>query len=282
MPEESDEAIQKKIRQRLILKYLIFSAIIGISFLLVHLIRGVKPLPVAQSYTAFIIPVTLLSYIPFYLMWVRKAGLSGTSVIVTPIIFLCGAGLAPLAFIDMHNHLNDSVVRIESVSELRAAKSNFIAIPNITIDPPKYLHHTYHEDNTKLKEHDVTYYALIPIITNRADSLFDTWIALEYDTTFSSEQSEEDLKQQEKGFYNYCRSRVQSFQTDSVNFYDNSELDNRLTLRKTKYPIIEESIVLSPVYESFEDHTGSKNYMYIIFGVVMALVFWGITAIKED
>lgn len=279
LPPEEDKARQKQIRKQLILIYLAFTVAIGILFLAFHAATARHPIRVAQSYAPAIILVGIFSYVPFYLSWVRKSDISGRSTLFVPILYLMGAILTPLATIEFYNDTNEEIVTINSIKDIPHASSNFVSIRNLEIDPLHALEYTYHGNNRN-KEHVVEFYGLMPVMTGRSDSLFDTWIAVTNKTWYSVSLADSALKRLENKFISNSRERLLDFRPDSVLFYDHSKLDNLLVLRKNNYPVIEGTIVLQPVLMPLNEYLESQNLTFVFMFVIITLFFWFGSAVK--
>ncbi len=268
------------LRKRLILVYLAYSWSVGLLFLSFHILLAKHPMPPAQSYTPWMVLAAIFSYVPFYLYHAKPAKLDGRSVVAVPIVYMVGVLLTTLMSIDLYNLQVEKVVTVGSVRDIRKAPSNFLLFRSLEIVPRQSLTFDYHE--TRDNSHTVTFYGLIPINTQRADTLFDAWIQVEYVERYDSDQSDSDIRSQEAKFFASCREKILGFAVDSVKYFDHSKLDNRYVLDKNNYPVIEGAIVLEPVYQPLEQHGKSKLINYFALLVITSLIFWGISAISDN
>lgn len=268
------------LRKRLILVYFAYSWSVGLLFLSFHILFAKHPMPPAQAYTPWMVLAAVFSYVPFYLNHAKPAKLTGRSVVAVPIVYMVGVMLTTLMGIDLYNLQVEKVVTVGSVKDVRTAPSNFLLFRSLEIAPRQSLTFDYHD--TGKNGHTVTLYGLIPINTQRADTLFDAWIQVEYLERFDSDQPDSDIRSQEAKFFASCREKILGFKVDSVKYFDHSKLDSRYVLDKNNYPIIEGTIVLEPVYQPLEQHGRSELRNYFAVFVITSLIFWGISAIPDN
>lgn len=275
-----DKTQSAPMRRRMILIYLAFVGGLGLLFLSFHSATARHPMSPAQSYAPVLVLASLISYVPFYLRWVVKADISGRSALMVPILYFLGAIITPLAMIDIYNDLMEDVMQVNSPGDISGAPSNFVTIKNLVAEPPRFLEYTYH-GNDRNKNHDVEFYGLVPVMTGRQDSFFDTWIEVTYKTSYPTSLADSTLERLERQFFANARQRIREFSIDSVVFFDHSKLDNRLVLRKNNYPLIDEALVIKPVYTSLRDYRGGQYNGYVFMWVLIAAFFWFGSAVKD-
>lgn len=282
---EIPQSVQKQIRRGLILKFLAFSFAVGLFFLLVHMVTQRHPLPSARIYTPISALVAIFSYVPFYLYWVRRAGSAGRSAVIVPLLFFLGIILSPMLFIEAYNVYHDDVETLPSGRDVLGASSNFIRIRNLELKHDYRLEWTEHSlKHQKFDEddHEVQFYGLVPVDTERPDTLFTVWIQFGDWDVFDGEQGDATLRQQESDFLEACRTRLATLSVDTAVFFVSSTKNKYTVLRSNKYPLAEESIVLKPVYESLQEYRGGEILGYVGMYAVVVLMFWGGSVLNDD
>lgn len=269
------------LRKKLILYYLAIGGGMAVAFLLIHIVMGKRPLVAAQTYTPFVLLAVLISYIPFYLLWGCRSGVAKRSSVLMPVMYLTGIALAPIAAIDLYNQAIDQVEWVESPRQLSEAKSNFIQFRKMDIRPDKTIYDEYHKDVDKGSNHRVTYQALIPVNTERQDTLFEVWIPVEFYEIFNNNMDEDSLIAREQIFFAMSRDRIQLFSTDSVVFYDKGKQRGYERLNEVNYPLAQQSIILNPVYKSLKEYQTGEILAYLILLGLSTLIFWAVTTVSD-
>ena len=280
LPVNIDVDASGRIRKRLVLYFLAVAIVMGFLFLLIHLAIGGHPPAVGQKYAPWTLLGALLSYVPFYYFWSHQARFKGMGTLMVPMIYLLGQTFFPFAVIDYYNQVTQKVETIEGVGDLPSATSSFLYIKKLEVMPEYALEQTYHFDESD-GQHKIIYMGLLPVNTDRTDTLFNVWLLFDDKIYFSKNLSEDVVQAKEQDFHLRHRNQMLSFQLDSVVFFDHSKLDNREVLRKHNYPLTEGAVVLIPVASSLNEYIGRGNSDNIFIICLLVLFFWIASAVDK-
>jgi hypothetical protein len=277
-----DKATQKVIRKRMILVFLGVSFGAALLFLSIHTLLNIHPLPSSRSYVPFAAAAAMGIYIPVYLKWVRRAGYKWRSIFIVPLLFVLGVIFAPVASIDIYNNLHDEIQVVASGKEAMTAESNFIQIEKPVLQNAYKLFWTNHWFNHDPEQHGVECWGLIPIDTGRGDTLFTLWIDVRTSEKFSSQLEKSALNQLEEDFFRNSEEQLNIFNGDSILFFDRSKQDARKVLVSSNYPLTDQSIILKPVFQAFENYRSGNVTEYAATFFAIVLFFWFGSAVNDD
>ena len=195
-----DEVASRKIRKVLVLYFMAVAVIVGFLFLLIHLAIGGHPPAVGQKYVPWTLLASLLTYLPFYYYKVHPARLRGMGTILVPMIYMLGITFFPFVSIDYYNKSSQEVEIINAIQDLPSAKSSFLAVENLAVEPRFALDYNYHFVESDGR-HKVVYTGLLPVNTGRPDTLFNVWLLFYEKDYFSNNLAEDIVIAKERDFF---------------------------------------------------------------------------------
>lgn len=274
--EEINEADRKRSRHKLVLVFLIYYVAIGALFLLYHVLFQSPPRPPSTTYLPVLMFTAILSYIPFYLLSVRKIGLVWTSLMV-PILFVLGMFLSGFFTIAWYDEVTSEAEMVESANVAQTT-AHFLVIRNLELKPEysqQWSQRSRQINTGTTDSHLVEWIGLVPISTGRTDTLFALWVELTAKTFIDGNLSAEEVDRLEQEFLQANRARLDNYTTDSIKFF--LRTNHKSVLESLEYPLHPESVVLHPVKVSFEEYRrqSSRDYLWMLFLILPA--FWGVS-----